>query len=84
MVIKKGEIVLAKSMGYADVENKIKATSETNYRIASVSKLFTAIAIQKLIHQNKPCRINTEISLVKFRMKKILAHFITYNFNSTI
>lgn len=53
MVIKKGEIVLEKSMGYADVENKIKATSKTNYRIASISKPFTAIAIQKLIYQNK-------------------------------
>ena len=53
MVIKKGEIVLQKSAGYADVENKIKATSNTNYRIASISKPFTAIAIQKLIHQKK-------------------------------
>ena len=53
MVIKKGEIVLEKSMGYADVENKVSASPETNYRIASISKPFTAIAIQKLIYQNK-------------------------------
>ena len=53
MVIKNGEIVLEKSLGYADVDRKIKATSKTNYRIASISKPFTALAIQKLIYQKK-------------------------------
>jgi len=53
MVIKNGEIVVQKSLGYADVENKTKASSKTNYRIASVSKTFTATAILRLISKGK-------------------------------
>jgi len=53
MVIKNGEIVLQNTKGYADVENEIRATSKTNYRIASISKIFTAIAIMKLVSDKK-------------------------------
>ncbi|MFT4524788.1 MAG: CubicO group peptidase (beta-lactamase class C family) [Bacteroidia bacterium] len=53
LVIKDGEIELAKSYGYADLDNKILATPETNYRIASVTKQFTAMAIMILIDQDK-------------------------------
>lgn len=53
MVIKNKKIVLEKNFGYADVENKIRTSSTTNYRIASVSKQFTAAAIMKLIYQGK-------------------------------
>lgn len=76
MVIKEGEIVLEKSMGYADVENKIKATSKTNYRIASISKPFTAMAIQKLIHQNKLTYQTT--------LSEIFPNFPEYGDNITI
>jgi CubicO group peptidase (beta-lactamase class C family) len=37
------------SFGYADKENKIKATPNTLYTIASVSKTFTATGIMKLV-----------------------------------
>lgn len=53
MVIKEGEIVLEKSFGLANFENKTKTTPVTNYRIASVSKQFTAMAIMILINQGK-------------------------------
>ncbi|MFK7807950.1 MAG: serine hydrolase domain-containing protein [Saprospiraceae bacterium] len=53
MVIKNKKIVLKKNFGFADVENKTRATSKTNYRIASMSKQFTATAIMKLVHQGK-------------------------------
>jgi len=53
MVIKDGKIVLQRSAGYADVKNRIEATHQTNYRIASISKPFTATAILKLISENK-------------------------------
>lgn len=52
-VIKDGKIVLEKNYGYADVENKVITSSATNYRIASLSKQFTAAAIMKLVHQKK-------------------------------
>ncbi|MFK8056292.1 MAG: serine hydrolase domain-containing protein [Saprospiraceae bacterium] len=51
MVIKDGEIAFAKSYGYADLANKVLATPKTNYRIASVSKQFTAMAIMLLVDQ---------------------------------
>lgn len=53
ILIRNGEIELAKSYGYADIENKILATPKTNYRIASVTKQFTAMAIMILVNQGK-------------------------------
>ena len=53
IVIKDGEIAFLRSYGYADLENKIPATPKTNYRIASVTKQFTAVAIMILIYQDK-------------------------------
>ena len=42
------ELIYAKGFGYADVESETRATPQTIYRIASHSKLFTAIAILQL------------------------------------
>jgi len=53
MVIKEGKVVHEKSYGFANLEEKIKTTPTTNYRIASVSKQFTAMAIMILINQGK-------------------------------
>lgn len=43
-----GEIKWLKSVGYSDIENKVLATEESLYRIASISKPITAIAIMQL------------------------------------
>lgn len=53
IVIKDGQIKESQSFGYADLENKILANRETNYRLASVTKQFTAMAILTLIKQGK-------------------------------
>jgi CubicO group peptidase (beta-lactamase class C family) len=42
------ELIWAKGYGYADIEKKISATPSTLYRIASLTKLFTATAILML------------------------------------
>jgi CubicO group peptidase (beta-lactamase class C family) len=47
------ELVWAEGFGYADKENRIAATPETVYMVASVSKLFTAAAIMQLADQGK-------------------------------
>ncbi len=39
------ELVWAHGFGHADLENRVAATADTRYRIASVTKLFTATAI---------------------------------------
>ncbi len=45
LVIRDGKKLYDKSFGYADIPNRQKATARTNYRIASVTKSFTAMAI---------------------------------------
>lgn len=47
-IAKDGEIIYEKSFGYADIENKISATNETSYQLASVSKTMTATGIMIL------------------------------------
>ncbi len=48
-----GKLLYQTGFGFADVEKKIRATSETRYRIASISKTFTAVAILQLVEQGK-------------------------------
>ncbi len=52
-VSKNGKIFYTKSIGYADPENKIKATEKTKYRIGSITKSFTAVLILKAIEKKK-------------------------------
>ena len=47
-VAKEGKLVYAKGFGFADKENMIPAEPYHKFRIASVSKLVTAIAIMDL------------------------------------
>lgn len=47
------DIVYTKGFGYADVKKGVKATSDTYYSIASISKQFTAIAIMQLRDKGK-------------------------------
>lgn len=46
-------IVWAQGFGYADKAAKIAATSETIYRVGSISKLFTATAAMQLAEHGK-------------------------------
>lgn len=48
LVLKDGKTALAKSYGFADLENNVTAAPHTNYRLASVTKQFTATAIMIL------------------------------------
>jgi CubicO group peptidase (beta-lactamase class C family) len=53
LIAEKGKILYQKSFGYADAQNKIPNTANTLFQIASVSKLFTAIAVLQLYEQKK-------------------------------
>ncbi|MCT4618269.1 MAG: beta-lactamase family protein [Marinisporobacter sp.] len=48
MVIKDGEILVKKGYGLADLKRKIPADEYTNYRIASMTKQFTAMCVMIL------------------------------------
>ncbi|SHJ05305.1 serine hydrolase domain-containing protein [Aquimarina spongiae] len=50
---KAGNEVYARSIGYADVAEKLLANSETKYRIGSITKTFTAALIMQLIDEGK-------------------------------
>jgi CubicO group peptidase (beta-lactamase class C family) len=52
-ICKDGRLVYAKGFGYADREKKIAASPTNTFRVASVSKLITAIAIMKLVEEGK-------------------------------
>jgi CubicO group peptidase (beta-lactamase class C family) len=52
-VTKEGKMIYSKGFGYADIEYDIKATPQTIYHIASVSKQFTAFSIALLVDQGK-------------------------------
>lgn len=51
LVLKDGAPVVRKAYGYADLEHGVAATPATDYRLASVSKQFTAAAIL-LLHED--------------------------------
>ena len=42
-------LIYAKGFGFADIENKIKVTAETPFRIASITKTITAAVLMKLV-----------------------------------
>ena len=52
-VSKNGEVIYAKSVGFSDVENNIKANENTKYRIGSISKTFTSVLVLKAVEENK-------------------------------
>jgi CubicO group peptidase (beta-lactamase class C family) len=53
MVIKGGKVVLAKGYGLANVQASVPCGTNTNFRLASVTKQFTAMAVMILAERGK-------------------------------
>lgn len=53
MVIKDGKAILKKTYGLAHVERGVPVTSNTNFRLASVTKQFTAVCILMLMEMQQ-------------------------------
>lgn len=70
MIIHHGRPVLTKTYGMANMEEKIPITRKTNFRLASVTKQFTAMCIMMLKEQGK---LDYSISL-----KDVFAAFPDY------
>ncbi len=62
-IVHNGKLVYQKGFGYADIESKIAITPKTSFRIASISKTFTAVAIMQLVEQEK---INLDDKIEKY------------------
>jgi len=52
-LVKDHKILWAKGFGYADLENEIKASENTPYRLGSVTKTFTATILMQLVEAGK-------------------------------
>jgi D-alanyl-D-alanine carboxypeptidase len=62
-VVSDQQLVWSKGFGYADLKNKVPMTPETRFRMASNSKLFTAVAIMQLREEG---RLHLDDPVVKY------------------
>ncbi len=53
MVMEGDEVIYSRGFGYADLENKVRIDDQTMFRLASVSKQFTTMAIMLLAEQGR-------------------------------
>jgi CubicO group peptidase (beta-lactamase class C family)/tetratricopeptide (TPR) repeat protein len=49
----KDDFIWTKGFGYADLENEVPARPESSYRLASITKTITAIAVLQLVEKGK-------------------------------
>jgi CubicO group peptidase (beta-lactamase class C family) len=63
LVAKDGKVLLEKSYGLGNIEERAPAKPETKFRIGSITKQFTAAAILKLQEENK---LSVEDKLAQF------------------
>ncbi len=52
-IVRDGQLVLAKGYGLANLDTKAQISTATNFRLASLTKAFTAVCILKLIEEGK-------------------------------
>ncbi|WP_438350727.1 serine hydrolase domain-containing protein [Paenibacillus sp. FA6] len=62
-LIDNGKITVSGQKGLNDIEGKIPLTTETMYGIGSTSKMFTTVAVMKLVDEGK---INLDTPLVEY------------------
>jgi CubicO group peptidase (beta-lactamase class C family) len=76
LVVKDGRAVFRRGYGAAELRTHAAISPETNFRLASVSKQFTAMAIMLLVHDGKLRYDDT--------LTKVFADFPEYGHNITI
>ena len=60
---KNGEIIYSRAVGFADVENQMKAEVDSKFRIGSISKTFTSVLVMKGVEER---RIDLEQTINKY------------------
>jgi CubicO group peptidase (beta-lactamase class C family) len=63
-LVQNQRLIYAKGFGFSDFENQSTATELTNYRIASITKLFTSIALMQLVERRKILLATTVVDLI--------------------
>ncbi len=53
LVLHEGRAIVRRAYGYADLERRVAASSATNYRLASLTKQFTAAAVLLLVEDSR-------------------------------
>lgn len=76
LIVMNGKVLYKKAYGMADIENRIRTMTRTNYRIASMTKQFTAMAIMILADRGK---LSFDDQLTKF-----FSHFPAYGRSITV
>lgn len=80
IVMENGKLVYENTKGYADISKQKLITSTTNFSLASLSKIYTAIAVMQL---NQKGKIDLDYALIKYfpefpfpeiTIKQILSH----------
>lgn len=59
-IVKNGKLIYAHGFGYSDVEEKLQVTPGQLFRVASVSKLISAVAIMKLV-ESKAISLDSKV-----------------------
>lgn len=83
LVIKDGKVIIKEGFGVTDLDSKKPITPLTNFRMASVSKQFTAFCILTLTHQHK-INLHDPVSkyltgLPSFANKVTIQHLLTHS-----
>jgi CubicO group peptidase (beta-lactamase class C family) len=69
----KGKVMLDYSYGFADVQKKELVKKDTLFRVASISKMFTAVSVLQLVDQGK-LSLETKVSAILppfFKIKEL-------------
>jgi CubicO group peptidase (beta-lactamase class C family) len=80
VIVKDQKVLWAKGFGFADFENRIPATPDTLYSIASLTKTFAATLIMQLVEQGKldldepVSHYSTDFKNDSVKVKHLLSH----------
>ena len=79
-IVHKDKIIFKKGYGFSDLESKSRATHKTLYRVASISKLFTATAIMQLVEKEElalddlACKYLPWLKSKEVTLRQLLTH----------
>jgi CubicO group peptidase (beta-lactamase class C family) len=79
-IVKDQDLLWAKGFGFADLENRVPATPDTLYSIASLTKTFAATLVLQLVEQGKldldepVSHYSTDFKDDSVRIKHLLSH----------